>query len=256
MSRKTLMLDDENSEWGICTKSVGYKHPKTGKYRIHPDKRDEFERCKKKVKKQLNSESIDEKKIINIIKREENPRMSKKELMEYVSNKTKKVVKKVYKDEVLKEASRDRFKQFDPDKWPDFNEPGIKKQLMRYLEALRLSGVINMYGSWPILCWTEDDLQRWLYGQGQDLESIQSRIDGDDDYYDDEDSEPDDKSIEKIHYKQIKYLLDNKQKIRDLLVRVALKRAERLDKDFDTNIIQRLFENAAKDAFMIFANFR
>lgn len=52
-------LGQKDNEWAICTKSVGYK-TKSGKYKIHPDKQDEFERCKKKVKKQFTESKLNE----------------------------------------------------------------------------------------------------------------------------------------------------------------------------------------------------
>ena len=46
-----------------------------------------------------------------------------------------------------------------------------RRDVMRYLEYIRESGVINMFGAHPILNWTKNDLHRWLYGQKQDPES-------------------------------------------------------------------------------------
>ena len=71
-------------------------------------------------------------------------------------------------------------------------------------------------------------MERWLYGQKQDIESIEYQIeelknDYEDDYEDDNESE-----IELLEeqLRIINYLLNNKQKIRDILIRTALKRIE------------------------------
>lgn len=266
MNKKGLMLDDK--------KSKGKKDPHTAKWKrcfekVSKEKGDEsaaaictdsigYEGSIKKSSQQ--KESIDENQIINIIKKEENPRMSKKQLVEYVKNKTKKVVKKVTKDELVNEA-RSYGRDFDPNKWPDFNEGGIKKTLMQYIEALRRSGVINMFGSYPILNWTREDLERWLYGRGKDLESLEyemeSEYEGEDWDGEFDDSEPETRDdIVTEQYRMVKYLLENKDKIRDILIRVALKRADRLGGDHSRDRIQRLFQEAAKDAWIIFTQVR
>ena len=41
---------------------------------------------------------------------------------------------------------------------------------------LRQSGIVNMFGASPILNWTKDDLHRFLYGERNDPESIESEI--------------------------------------------------------------------------------
>jgi len=269
MNKKGLMLDDEQlNEKFASKKQQGLFYAKCGEGKTKEQKKwckmaKEFsdDMTKKDWKKLPNQkESIDENQIINIIKKEENPRMSKKQLVEYIKNKTKKVVKKVTKDEVVNEA-RNYGRNFDPNKWPDFNEPGIKKALMQYLEAIRRSGVINMFGAYPILNWTREDLHRWLYGMGKDLESLESEMEDEyesedwDGEYDD--SEPENREdYESEQYRMVKYLLDNKDKIRDILIRVALKRADRLGGDHSLNRIQRLFQEAAKDAWIIFTEVR
>ena len=67
-----------------------------------------------------------------------------------------------------------------------------RRDVMRYLEYIRQSGVINMFGAHPILNWTKKDLHRWLYGQKQDPEYIEEQIEElKGDYEDDNESEID-----------------------------------------------------------------
>jgi hypothetical protein len=240
------MLDDENSEWAICTKSVGYKHPKSGKYRIHPEKQDEFERCKRKVKKKLKEESIDENKIVSLIKEKENPRMTKKGLLEYI--KSKNVVKTTTKEGMISEARRKGKDYTDHTKY--FKEEiGAKKKLFTYLMILRDSGLENMYGVAPILNWTRDDLERYLYGKRLDLESLESRMEDDDHWVDERESY--DSSVTEEYVDQIRYLLDNKQEIRDILIRAALRRAEESD-DYSDSRVENYFHQAANDALLMY----
>jgi hypothetical protein len=103
-----------------------------------------------------------------------------------------------------------------------------KVKVFKFLENLRQSGLINMYGASPLLNWTKDDLHRWLYGMGKDPESLEEEIENLDSYDEDEDegySDGDRDSLEE-QLNHINYLLDNKQEIRDILVRAALARIE------------------------------
>lgn len=271
MNKKGLMLDDEQlNEKFASKKQQGYFYARCNDKKLSKKERNKWCKMADEFSSDMSEkdweklpekkESIDENQIINIIKKEENPRMSKKQLVEYVKNKTKKVVKKVTKDELVNEA-RSYGRDFDPNKWPDFNEGGIKKALMQYLEALRRSGVINMFGAFPILNWTRKDLERWLYGRGKDLESLEyemeSEYEGEDWDGEFDDSEPETRDdIVTEQYRMVKYLLENKDKIRDILIRVALKRADRLGGDHSRDRIQRLFQEAAKDAWIIFTQVR
>ena len=95
-------------------------------------------------------------------KKDENvkPKMKKKDLVEYIN---KKMIN------IVKENSGDIFIVTEI--------PALeKKEIFRFFEQLRQSGVINMYGSSPILNWTKEDLHRWLYGMGKDVESLESEI--------------------------------------------------------------------------------
>jgi len=47
----------------------------------------------------------------------------------------------------------------------------------------------------------------------------------------------------------IKYLLEKKQKIRDILIRAALAKIEQSDGNHETSNVQRVFERMAKDAW-------
>ena len=106
-----------------------------------------------------------------------------------------------------------------------------------------------MFGAYPLLNWTKEDMERWLYGQKQDIESIEYQIEElKDDYEDDNESEIE--SLEE-QLRIINYLLNNKQKIRDILIRTALKRIENGNGDMETINVQRVFEKLAKESWMM-----
>ena len=104
-----------------------------------------------------------------------------------------------------------------------------------------------------ILNWTKDDLHRWLYGMSKDIESLEQQKE---DLEYDIENEGEDSGIyeseldsleEQIEI--INYLLDNKRKIRDILIRAALSHIERGDGNHETRNVQRVFEKMAKDAW-------
>ena len=99
---------------------------------------------KKRKKRKVKKESI-------------NPKMRKRDLVEYINSKK------------MVNEQRD---QYD---FPNLNEitGQERRDIMRYFEMLRQSGIINMFGSHPILNWTKDDLHRFLYGERNDPESIE-----------------------------------------------------------------------------------
>jgi len=170
-------------------------------------------------------------------------KMSKKDLVEYINFKTKGGVKKFKMGELVKEQRNDY-------NFPYLNEvtPQERRDLMKYYEMLRQSGIINMFGSHPILNWTRDDLHRFLYGERNDPESLESEIDEEE--YENEDGENDNTiSILEDKLEKINYLLDNKQKIRDVLIRAALNRIENTDGNHETRNVQRIFEKMAKEAW-------
>lgn len=158
------------------------------------------------------------------------PKMKKKDLVEYINTKIS-----------LKEENE----VFIVSEIPSVD----KKEIFRFFEQLRQSGVINMFGSSPILNWTKDDLHRWLYGMGKDIESLESEIE--DLEYDNEEGENDsDIELLQSQLEPIKYLLDNKNKVRDILIRGAMTRLEnRGEEDPDLSKVQRVFESLAKECF-------
>lgn len=158
------------------------------------------------------------------------PKMKKKDLVEYINTKIS-----------LKEEGE----VFIVSEIPSVD----KREIFRFFEQLRQSGVINMFGSSPILNWTKDDLHRWLYGMGKDVESMESEIE--DLEYDNEEGENDsDIELLRSQLEPIKYLLDNKNNIRDILIRGAMTRLEnRGEEDPDLSKVQRVFESLAKECF-------
>ena len=203
----------------------------------------------KDMKEKYDNSSLNENKILSLIKEKENPRMTKKGLMEYIKN-PKKVVKKVSKKDMIKE-------QYENLEVPEGFTGLELKVLTKYLIAIRNSGVINMFGAAPILNWTKSDLERWLYGQSMDLHSLeQQKEDLENEIGEDGEykwvSESELESLER-KIQTIEYLLDNKDKIRDILIRIALRKAENSG-NYSDKSIQRYFENAAKETLRVYMN--
>ncbi len=167
-------------------------------------------------------------------KRTKNPKMKKGDLVEYINSKKN-----------LNESPRSNRPIVVPEiSGPDF------RIVVQWLEKLRESGVINMFGCSPMLNWTEKDLHRWLYGQKQDPESIEEQIEELE--YENEDGD-NDSDIEMLEsqLENIKYLLENKQAVRDVLIRTALTRVENTDGNYETRNVQRIFEKLAKEVFIM-----
>ncbi len=177
------------------------------------------------------------------------PKMKKKDLVEYIKFKENGGYKKYKKSDLIGEAKKDKYD------FPRLREISAKeKKLLRnYLEAIRQSGLINMFGAYPILNWAKSDLERWLYGQRMDLESLEQRIE--DLEYDleneGEDSGITEGEIEGVRERKriIEYLLDNKREVRDILIRAALGRISATDNNHETHNVQRVFEKMAKEAW-------
>jgi hypothetical protein len=180
------------------------------------------------------------------VKQKNNPKIKKGELMEYINFKKNGGVRKLTKNDILQE-------QYDGIEVHIIEEMTgqERRDVVRYLEDIRESGLINMFGASPILNWAKDDLHRWLYGMNNDIESLESRIESlkdEDDYEDDNEYEID--SLEE-QLEIINRLLDNKQKIRDILIRAALTRIENGDGNTEIRRVQRLFEKLAKESWMM-----
>jgi len=167
-------------------------------------------------------------------KETKNPKMKKGDLVEYINSK-----------KMMGEQRRGGRPIVVPEiSGPDF------RIVVQWLEKLRESGVINMFGCSPMLNWTEKDLHRWLYGQKQDPESIEEQIEELE--YENEDGD-NDSDIEMLEsqLESIKYLLENKQAVRDVLIRTALTRVENTDGNYETRNVQRIFEKLAKEVFIM-----
>jgi len=179
------------------------------------------------------------------------PKMLKKDLIEYIKFKNRGGIKKIKKGELFKEQTPPRYGVGNgPYDFPYLREVTgqERRDIMRYYEMLRQSGIVNMFGSSSILNWTRDDLARFLYGERNDPESIESEIEEEE--YDNEDGENDNTiSILEDKLEKINYLLDNKQKIRDILIRAALTRIDNTDGNHEMRNVQRIFEKMAKEAW-------
>ena len=175
-----------------------------------------------------------------------NPKMKKKDLVEYINSKIK------INESPDNEGGRQYFVIRE---MPSSD----KVKVFKFLENLRQSGLINMYGASPLLNWTRDDLHRWLYGMGKDPESLEEEIenlDYYDEYEDDEDgySSNGDKNMLEEQLTHINYLLDHKQEIRDILVRAALARIENTGGSTELGNVQRVFERMASDSFKMWTS--
>lgn len=179
------------------------------------------------------------------------PKMKKKDLVEYIKFKKDGGYKKFKKSDLIGEGKKSKYDI------PTLR--GItgqeRRDILKYLEAIRQSGLTNMFGAHPILNWTKDDLHRWLYGMSKDIESLEQQKE---DLEYDIENEGEDSGIyeseldsleEQIEI--INYLLDNKRKIRDILIRAALSHIERGDGNHETRNVQRVFEKMAKDAWQM-----
>ena len=163
-----------------------------------------------------------------------NPKMKKGDLIEYINS--KKTINENKNIHIVREFDRKDF-----------------SIIVGWLEKLRESGVINMFGCSPMLNWTEDDLHRWLYGQKQDPESIEEQIEELE--YDNEDGENDSEIESMTHQLEtIQYLLEKKQAVRDVLIRGALKRIDNTSGDHELRNVQRVFEKMAKEAFLMWTS--
>ena len=214
------------------------------KSKIHTKK---WERCFKKVSQEESDEaaaaictsSIGYKdSIYSKHRRKEsvNPKMKKGELMEYISSKKTMNEQRRGKIHIVPELNRKEF-----------------SVIVGWLEKLRESGVINMFGCSPMLNWTKDDLHRWLYGRKMDLESIEDAIEELE--YENEDGE-NDSEINNMREQAeiIEYLLEKKQAVRDVLIRAALKRIDRTNGDHETRNVQKVFEKMAKEAWLMWTS--
>ena len=165
-----------------------------------------------------------------------NPKMKKGELMEYINSKKTMNEQRGQSLHIVPELNRREF-----------------SVIVGWLEKLRESGVINMFGCSPMLNWAPEDLHRWLYGQKQDPESIERQIEELE--YENEDGE-NDSQIESMtqQLETIQYLLEKKQAVRDVLIRAALQRIDNTDGNHELRNVQRVFEKLAKEAFLMWTS--
>ena len=179
------------------------------------------------------------------------PKMKKKDLVEYIKFKKDGGYKKYKKSDLLGEAIRD---QYDFPRFTNELEGKEVKMLIKYLEKIRESGLINMFGAHPILNWTKDDLHRWLYGMRKDLDSLETEKEELE--YDDEDNESYERDLDSIEeeIEIVEYLLDNKREVRDILIRGALRRIENTNGNHETKNVQKVFEKMAKDAWVMWTS--
>ena len=131
--------------------------------------------------------------------------------------------------------------------------------VVRYLETIRKSGLTNMYEVASLLNWAKSDLERWLYGQSMDLDSLEQQKE--DLEYDIDNAGEDrgmyESELESVEdkIKIVEKLLEEKDAVRDALIRTALKKSENSG-NYSDKTIERYFERAANDAFGVFIKIR
>ena len=210
-----------------------------------------YDTLMKDMEEKYGETSLSENKIVSLIKEKENPRMTKKKLMEYIKS-SKKVVKNTTKKNMIKE----QFQDFEV---PEGFSTRDLRFVVRYLETIRRSGLTNMYEVASLLNWTKSDLERWLYGQSKDLDSLEQQKE--DLEYDIDNAGEDrgmyESELESVEdkIKIIEKLLEEKDAVRDALIRTALKKAENSG-NYSDKTIQRYFERAANEAFGVFIKIR
>ena len=181
----------------------------------------DFDELPEKVSEEKEEESV-------------NPKMKKGELMEYINTKKQSL-------------SEQNFNIPD-----DFVVPGLSRGdggiAFRYLEALRNSGLVNMFGASIFLTYTLDDLERFLYGERSTPNDIDSEIE-DLEYENDEGDY--DGEIESLEEKKenIKELLSLQQEVRDVLIRTSINRLELEGKEQSLENVQRTFNRIHKEIF-------
>lgn len=170
-----------------------------------------------------------------------NPKMKKSELLEYINSKKQSLSEQRYGDDNVGYVIR------------GFTNRSDVTKVFKYLETLKESGIVNMFGSSVFLTYTEDDLERFLYSQrltpnDLDREMDELEYDNDEGDYDSdiEDLEESKKNIEK--------LLSLQQEVRDVLIRTALKRLELDRKEQSMENVQRLFNRIHKDFFKMWVS--
>ena len=210
-----------------------------------------YDTLMKDMKEKYGESSLSENKIVSLMKEKENPRMTKKKLMEYIKS-SKKVVKNTTKKNMIKE----QFQDFEV---PEGFSTRDLRFVVRYLETIRRSGLTNMYEVASLLNWTKSDLERWLYGQSKDLDSLEQQKE--DLEYDIDNAGEDrgmyESELESVEdkIKIIEKLIEEKDAVRDALIRTALKKAENSG-NYSDKTIQRYFERAANEAFGVFIKIR
>jgi len=181
----------------------------------------DFDELPEKVSEEKEEESV-------------NPKMKKGELMEYINTKKQSL-------------SEQNFNIPD-----DFVVPGLSRSdggiAFRYLEALRNSGLVNMFGASIFLTYTTDDLERFLYGERSTPNDIDSEIE-DLEYENDEGDY--DGEIESLEEKKenIKKLLSLQQEVRDVVIRTSINRLELKGKEQSLENVQRTFNIIHKEIF-------
>jgi len=195
----------------------------------------DFDELPEKVSEEKEEESV-------------NPKMKKSELLEYINSKKQSLSEQRYRDDNVGYVIR------------GFTNRSDVTKVFKYLETLRGSGIVNMFGSSVFLTYTEDDLERFLYSQRltpNDLDRKIGELEYDNDEGDYDNDEGDyDSDIENLEEKKknIEKLLSLQQEVRDVLIRTAFKRLELDRKELSMKNVQGVFDRIHKDFFKMWVS--
>jgi len=151
-----------------------------------------------------------------------NPKMGKGELIEYI--KSKKLITEQPGDVVMDMSNDD------------------KGTVLMYLETLKKSKLVNMFGAGPFLTYTVDDLYRNVLSPKRlTPEDIENELE----------YEEDGDEIEGLEetLNIINKLINLQNKTRDSLIRTAMTRASRLYDDYDLKTVQRIFNKLPRESW-------
>lgn len=181
----------------------------------------DFDELPEKVSEEKEEESI-------------NPKMKKSELLEYINSKKQSLSEQRYGGDNVGYVIR------------GFTNRSDVTKVFKYLETLKESGIVNMFGSSVFLTYTEDDLERFLYSQRLTPNDLDREI-GELEYDNDEgDYDSDIENLEESK-KNIEKLLSLQQEVRDVLIRTTIKRLELDRKEQSMENVQRVFNRIHKD---------
>lgn len=234
-------------KWERCVKKVKKNSPDVNPYAVCTDSIGYEGSVKKPHRRKDESTwspelAQDLKAFHNIDIDDTTPIIRKGKLMEYINSKKQSLSEQRYGDDNVGYVVR------------GLNNPRVDSgKVFNYFEALKESGLVNMFGSSVFLTYTPDDLERFLYGERSTPKDIDYEIerlerDNDEGEYDGD--------IEYLEEKKenIEKLLSLQQDVRDILIRTSMKQLELENKEQSMENIQRKFDNVHKQFFKMWVS--